>query len=70
MGVPLSPAPPAQPSVVSDAALPPYFERVFSAELPSDWIETGISVMVLPLTCAIVAMMAPVIWMFAPKVRR
>jgi hypothetical protein len=56
--------------VVSDAALPPYFERVFSAELPSDWIETGIGLMVLPLTCAIVAMMAPMIWMFAPKVRR
>jgi hypothetical protein len=34
------------------------------------WIENGVNVMVLPLTIAIVAMIAPVIWMLAPRAHR
>jgi hypothetical protein len=39
-------------------------------EVPGGWIEVSVSVMVLPLTAAIVVMLAPVIWMFAPKARQ
>jgi len=40
------------------------------AEASGGWIEASVSVMVLPLTAAIVVMLAPVIWMFAPKARQ
>jgi hypothetical protein len=40
-----------------------------SYEASGGWIEVSVSVMVLPLTAAIVVMLAPVIWMFAPKAR-
>jgi len=36
----------------------------------SGWIEAGVGVMVLPLTVAIVAMIAPLIWMLGPKSHR
>jgi predicted metal-binding membrane protein len=61
------------PVPTSDAAgdaEEPYFERTVSAELPSGWIEVGVGVLVLPLTVVIVAMMAPMIWWFAPNTRR
>jgi hypothetical protein len=41
-----------------------------SDEASAGWIEVSVSVMVLPLTAAIVVMLAPVIWMFAPKARQ
>lgn len=34
-----------------------------------EWLETGVGVLLLPLTCAI-AMIAPVLWMFTPKARQ
>ncbi len=34
------------------------------------WVETGIGVMFLPVTLTIVAMMAPVLWLFAPRSHR
>jgi hypothetical protein len=34
------------------------------------WVETGIGVMALPFTLTIVAMMAPVLWLFAPRARQ
>ena len=40
------------------------------AETPHSWVETGIGVMVLPLTLTVVAMMAPVLWLFAPRAHR
>lgn len=44
-------------------------EPVPSEDVSGGWIEVSVSVMVLPLTAAIVVMLAPVIWMFAPKAR-
>jgi hypothetical protein len=41
-----------------------------SGEASGGWIEVSVSVMVLPLTAAIVVMLAPVIWMLAPKARQ
>jgi hypothetical protein len=37
---------------------------------PAGWIESGVHVMVMPLTMAIVAAIAPVIWMLAPRAHR
>jgi hypothetical protein len=39
-------------------------------ETPHSWVETGIGVLVLPLTLTVVAMMAPVLWLFAPRAQR
>lgn len=41
-----------------------------SETVSAGWIEASVAVMVLPLTAAIVVMLAPVIWMFAPKARQ
>ena len=34
------------------------------------WIESGVGAMVMPLTFAIVAMIAPVLWIFNSRARR
>jgi hypothetical protein len=40
------------------------------SEPSSAWIEAGVGVLVLPLTCAIVVILAPLLWMLAPKARK
>jgi hypothetical protein len=39
-------------------------------ETARDWIGTGIGALVLPVTLTVIAMMAPMLWIFAPRTER
>jgi hypothetical protein len=59
----------------SDAPVTDRPKPFATAESPAQetshgWLETGIGVMGLPFTLTIVAMMAPMLWLFAPRARQ
>ncbi|HEV3058221.1 MAG TPA: hypothetical protein VGY48_08225 [Vicinamibacterales bacterium] len=66
----VAPSAPPAPGPGPDPAPPEPSDRARSAQTSLDWVEAGVGVMVLPLTVAIVAMIAPLLWMLAPRSRQ
>jgi hypothetical protein len=61
----------AAPPVTAKAAGATEPEAPKPSDAPvSGWVAAGVGVLVLPVTLAVVAMMAPVIWLLAPRARR
>jgi hypothetical protein len=62
-------SPPAPPSIAAINAEPrPSSERRADDETHG-WVETGARMLVFPLACAMIAMAAPLIWVFAQRGR-
>jgi hypothetical protein len=57
-------APPPAPARLSTSPPSP---RVASPEVSRSWVETGLGVMGLPVALTIAAMMAPMLWLLAPR---
>ena len=56
----------AEPEEVVGASKPVYA----SATIGAGWIESSVHVMVMPVTIAIVVMIAPVMWMLGSRAHR
>jgi hypothetical protein len=65
-----APYEPLPPFVMPVQDEPRYEDVRGSASQEIGWIESGVNVMVMPLTIAIVAMIAPVMWMLGPRAHR
>ena len=64
-----APEPPVVEVLPKGTPIPDFTTPRREPPASNEWIEMGIGVMVLPLTLTI-AMMTPVLWLFAPRVRR
>jgi hypothetical protein len=64
-----APEPPVVEVMPEGTPLPDFTAPRREPQASNEWIEVGLGVMVLPLTLTI-ALMSPVLWLFAPRVRR
>jgi hypothetical protein len=64
---PIVPEPPVIPPPPPPAPAPFSTRSSPRPDVSRGWVETGLGVMGLPVTLTIVAMMAPVLWLLAPR---